>query len=399
VRAPSLRILQVVPSLVSETGGPSRSVPALGRALARIGHRVVLCTSNWANRGTAPHTSAPQCQDARYSVLTFPAQNSLLFPQLPHSPKLVRFVSDHWKDFDIIHIFSLWNPVATFVLRSLRRRRATYCLSPLGMLDPIVLRRNRWKKFPWRMLWERANIEGASLIHFTTGIEEEKAKASGFQMQRTIVVPHVVDLAAWSSLPGRAVLEERFPQVRGREVILFAGRIDWVKNLDRLLEATRLARRSRPRAMLVCAGPDNTGYRQTLERQAREIGMQEHLLFTGMLQEDELRAAYARADCFALVSKKENFGQTAAEALASGIPVVLSEGVGVGRNWPVGGPVLRVAPEPTEISQALIRMLERSASGVLPDPEARSLARNEFGQSSGVRLASAYFSLLYLQVV
>jgi glycosyltransferase involved in cell wall biosynthesis len=97
-----------------------------------------------------------------------------------------------------------------------------------------------------------------------------------------------------------------------------------------------------------------------------------------MLGGERLRAAYARGDVLALVSQKENFGLAAAEALACGLPVVVSEGVDISKAWPCEGPIRRIKPTPGEISKALIELLERSSQHGLPDPEARAFAEREF---------------------
>jgi glycosyltransferase involved in cell wall biosynthesis len=389
----SLRILQIVPSLAQETGGPTRSVPALGKALAELGHRVVLYTTGWPANEQHAESSIHREEKMDYEIITFPAQQSWFFPDLPYSPALVQAVFKNSRAFDIVHAFSLWNPVATFSLRALRRSGSVYCLSPLGMLDPVVLHRKRWKKRPWQFLWERANIENAALVHFTASLEEEKAR-DRWKLKRTIVVPQIVDLENWRVLPDRSSIESRFPQIHGCEVILFVGRINWVKNLDLLLSALPAVRRERPRAMLICAGPDNEGYQSVLEKQARALGIEDHVIFTGMLQGDLLKSAYARADVLALVSRKENFGHAAAEALACGIPVVLSNGVGIGADWPANDAMIRVEPAPGQIASALIRTLQRSAALGLPDPEACFLARNFLGTFPGAKIAAAYNSVL-----
>ena len=220
-----LRILQIVPSLDRTTGGPTRSVPSLGKALARLGHRVVLYTTSWPKYGNRDRFSVHLEDDSGYERYIFPAQRSPLFPNLPYAPALVRAVIRHSSEFDIVHNFSLWNPVATFSLRALRQSNAVYCLSPLGMLDPVVLNRNRLRKLAWRFLWEQANIEEAALVHFTTKLEEERAK-SLWKLNHTIILPHGINLENWRVLPDRRMLEARFPRIRGHEVILFVGRIN-----------------------------------------------------------------------------------------------------------------------------------------------------------------------------
>jgi glycosyltransferase involved in cell wall biosynthesis len=265
---------------------------------------------------------------------------------------------------------------------------------PHGMLDPVVLKHNRWKKLAWTALWERSNVEGASLITFNTEAEEQKARLCGWHIRNTFVLPHLVELSSWKKLPPRSAFEDHYPQVRGAEVILFVGRINWVKNLDKLIDAFATVRRSRPSAMLVCVGPDSDGYRHELEHRANALGLNGRVLFTGMLVGDELKAAYARANMAALVSQKENFGLTVAEALASGLPVVISTGVDVSAAWESEGPVRRVTPTPPEIASAIIALLERVNNLGLPDPEAQALAEKEWGRSRMRALGDAFCSVV-----
>jgi hypothetical protein len=79
----SLRILLIVPSLKRETGGPTVSVPAHGKALAKLGHQVVLYTTMWPDYCDNENLSVQKVKDSGYEIVTFPAQRSPLFRQLP----------------------------------------------------------------------------------------------------------------------------------------------------------------------------------------------------------------------------------------------------------------------------------------------------------------------------
>jgi glycosyltransferase involved in cell wall biosynthesis len=372
-----MKILHIIPSLALETGGTADGVQKICQALRKERSEVVLFTSNWPNHSdlnSIGRSSIDGCL-----IETFPSKPSWVTANFPRSPYLVAAVKERSRDFDMVVIHSLWNPLVTFAMRELRRIGASYCIMPHGMLDPVALKRNRWKKLPWAFFWEKNNIEGASLVIFNTEGEQIKARQGRWRFKRTYVFPHIVDLSEWNKLPSRSVFENKFPQVKGREVILFVGRINWVKNLDKLLESLVIVRHKRPSAILVCVGPDSDGYRSKLERRAGMLGVSDSLLFTGMMNRKDLTQAYSRGGVFALVSQKENFGLAAAEALASGLPIVLSEGVDVGRSLPSAGPIRIVRPVPEEIAEALVSMLERSHATGLPDLEARSLAEKAWG--------------------
>jgi glycosyltransferase involved in cell wall biosynthesis len=263
-----------------------------------------------------------------------------------------------------------------------------------GMLDPLVLRKHRWKKFPWSVLWEKRNIETATLLLFNSEAERSKAELCGWRLNRTFVMPHLIDLAYWADLPPKEAFHKSFPQIRGCDVILFVGRLNWVKNLDRLVDALNLVRRRRPTAVLLCVGPDSDGERKRLESRAKALGLANHVFFTGLLEGDDLKAAYACANLLVLVSKKENFGLTVADALAAGLPVVVSEGVDVAARWKSSGPVRRVQPEPEAISEAIVDLLRRGEENGLPDAEARTLARKEWGKTRLAEMVTRYQQIL-----
>ena len=388
------RVLHVLPSLSPETGGPAKSVIQLTKMIAEVGNDVSLFTTIWPRHGVLDSScSGGQWAGKNVKITIFPAVPAPLNVRLPHSPSLVKAVRNHGYEFDMIFVHSLWNPLATFAMRSLRLSKLNYCIMPHGMLDPVVLRRNRWKKLPWCLFWERANIERALLVVFNTSAEEEKARQSRWHLDQTFILPHTIELSNWKALPPRQEFEAHFPEARLREVILFVGRINWVKNLDKLVDALRIVIQKHPAAMLVCVGPDSDGHRAKIERYVQERSLETHILFTGLLEGQKLKAAYARGDVLALVSQKENFGLAVAEALACGLPVVVSDGVDVARDWPSAGPVRRVAPTPEQIAGALVELLERSADHGLPDSDARLMAEKEFSFSRISQLLDIWQSL------
>ncbi|MCJ7786101.1 MAG: glycosyltransferase, partial [Desulfobacterales bacterium] len=364
------------------------------KVIAGVGNDVSLYTTMWPRYGVLDSSCGEgQWASKDVKITIFPAVPAPLNVRLPHSPSLVKAVRNHGREFDMIFVHSLWNQLATFAMRSLRLNKLNYCIMPHGMLDPVVLRRNKWKKLPWSLFWERANIERASLVVFNTNAEEEKARQSGWHLSRTFIMPHTIELSSWKALPPRQEFEVHFPEARLRKVILFVGRINWVKNLDKLVDALELVIQKHPAAMLVCVGPDSDGHRAKIERYAQARGLETHILFTGLLEGQKLKAAYARGDVLALVSQKENFGLAAAEALACGLPVVVSDGVDVARDWPSGGPVRRVAPTPEQIARALLELLGRSADHGLPDLDARLMAEKEFSFPPVLELLDVWQSL------
>jgi glycosyltransferase involved in cell wall biosynthesis len=109
--------------------------------------------------------------------------------------------------------------------------------------------------------------------------------------------------------------------------------------------------------MLAFAGPDESSLRQQLVRAASDLGLSSRVKFSGPLYDENKWAAYRDADVFVLPSQNENFGNTAAEAVAAGTPVVVTEQCGI-------APLLKdvaglvVPHDASSIANALQRLLQ-----------------------------------------
>lgn len=108
-----------------------------------------------------------------------------------------------------------------------------------------------------------------------------------------------------------------------REYILCVGIYKPRKNHARLLKAFQLLRERGVQSQLVIAGPRGEA-KPVLQRLATELGIAKHVVFTGFVNDDDLRALYSGARVYVCPSLYEGFGFTVLEAMACGTPVVCS---------------------------------------------------------------------------
>jgi D-inositol-3-phosphate glycosyltransferase len=115
------------------------------------------------------------------------------------------------------------------------------------------------------------------------------------------------------------------------KLVLFLGRLSKKKSPDLLLRAFGevLQRSAGMRAILVFAGPEESGIRTQLDQMGSQLGAESSVRFVGPIFGESKWAAYRDADVFVLPSQNENFGNTAAEAVAAGTPVIVTEQCGV----------------------------------------------------------------------
>jgi len=193
-----------------------------------------------------------------------------------------------------------------------------------------------------------------------------------------VVIPNAADIPLHATrFAGR--FRARYPQVSDRRIILFLSRLDGKKGLDILLPAFAKTRRQYPSSTLVIAGSGNAAFVSHMQQQAARLGIASDIVWAGFLSGDEKWAALLDADIFVLPSYSESFGVAAVEAMACGLPVIVSDQVAIHREIAGARAGLVVPCGTEELAQALTSLL---ADGRL---------RNEMG-ASGYQLARAKFS-------
>jgi glycosyltransferase involved in cell wall biosynthesis len=170
-------------------------------------------------------------------------------------------------------------------------------------------------------LFERRNLDGAACLHALTRAEAEDYRHFGCT-NPIVVIPNAVHIPA--ALDPDLFLSA-YPLLRGKTLILFLGRIHFKKGLDLLVSAWAELARKWPEARLVLAGPDSENTRAGIEQRIAEAGIADRVTFTGMLDSDMKWSAYAAAACFVLPSYSEGLSTSVLEAMAAGLPIVLTE--------------------------------------------------------------------------
>ena len=198
------------------------------------------------------------------------------------------------------------------------------------MLSPYTWGRSAWRK---RLYWwavERRNLASARTVHVTSTAEAlEVAALQLHPAPSTTVIPEGVEDAAWNVPPRPDYLRQRWGGRAGdRPIVLFLSRLHPKKGIvDFLLPAFASLRGD---AFLVVAGgadehaPEHEAeVRASVER----LGLADRVALVGSVPPAERWWLFDGADVFVLPSHSENFGIVVAEAMARGVPVVVSNEV------------------------------------------------------------------------
>jgi glycosyltransferase involved in cell wall biosynthesis len=316
-----MKILQVIHSVNPQAGGTTEGLKQFSAALVRQGVAVeVLCLD-------AP--DAPWVRD-------FPLPLFALGPgagSYGYTKGSVPWLVAHASGYDMIVVNGLWQFGSFAVWLATRKTGTPYVVFPHGMLDPWFKRHyplkhlKKWLYWPWG---EYRVLRDAAAVFFTS--EEERLEArKSFWLYRCHEEVLGFGIDAPPSVEASLFLQ-KFPQLAGKRLFLFLGRMHEKKGCDLLLHAFQRVGSKKEELHLVMAGPQDGNYAAEMLRLARELALESQVTWTGMLSGDLKWSAFRAAEAFVLPSHQENFGVSVVEALASERPVLISNQVNIWRE-------------------------------------------------------------------
>ena len=216
---------------------------------------------------------------------------------------------------DIIHSHGLWIAPNIYAGKAAASAGRPLIVSPRGMLSPEALQFSALKKRVIWKAWQEPAYRHAAAWHATSLQECDDIRTFGIEAP-VAVIPNGIDL------PGKVA--SHCP-ARQQRTILFLSRIHPKKGLPALLEAWRQLAADRPDWHIVIAGPDEGGHRAVLEAIVKDMEIP-RLAFAGPVYGEAKANLLAGADLFVLPTLSENFGIAVAEALAAGLPAIVTTG-------------------------------------------------------------------------
>jgi glycosyltransferase involved in cell wall biosynthesis len=309
--------------------------------------------------------------------------------RLVFSPSLYSALRREAGGYDVVHIHNLWTFPQFAAYRQASRHDVPFIVAPCGGLDPLRRGRTRRIKAVTMALWQERMLDRARLIHFKTRAERERA-ADVVRSERGAVVPNGIRWSTFQDLPDSSEFRRR--HLRGHEgpIIMTLGRLSWEKRLDVLIRAFGQLADEVPDALLVIVGPDDEGMGAALTAAASELGVSSRVRFTGALAGEEKLAALATADLWCSTSRFENFGLAAVEALAAGLPSLISDGVQIADEIRAARAALVAPSTPEAFAAGMRRLLGDTRLQRELSERGRLFARDFDWMSIAPRLASMY---------
>jgi glycosyltransferase involved in cell wall biosynthesis len=365
-----MRIVHAILSLDPAFGGSPMVVSRLASAQASLGHDVGVIA--YSAESARERTSSALNTVPGWDKVTLHDVGPLKGVEGVLAPRVAQRIRS-MRDLDIVHLHGAWSSSTLAGARAARRLGVAYVVCAHGMLDPWCLAQSALKKKIALGVAYRRVFNRAAFMHVLNRDERDLMAPLGLRMP-TEIIPNGVFLEEFASLPPAGTFRASRPELGDAPYVLFLSRLHHKKGLDYLADAFAIVADSNERAHLVVAGP-NGGARADFERRVEPIRERVHVV--GPLYGEDKLAALADAACFCLPSRQEGFSIAVTEALACGLPAVVSEACHFPEVAESGAGEV-VALEGAAIGAALIRVLSDADLRTSMGAAGKALVRERF---------------------
>ncbi|MFP6565700.1 MAG: glycosyltransferase [Dehalococcoidia bacterium] len=376
-----MKVLQVVPSLAPEWGGPVKVVNELAGALEAIGVSSEIISAQGRRVGN------PETVTNDIPIHLFET-GPLARLWTAHTPRLKKTLARKIPDFDLVHIQELWHYPGYIASKIARSRNVPYIVTIHGELNEWNLQQKRLKKQIYMTAIQRGILQKSAALHAITQAESNRIRQLEIETP-VAMIPNGTHTEEFENLPDRSQFVSRYPELENRLIVLFLGRIQQKKGLDILAQAFGNLARTRDDVRLVVAGPDEDNTLTEVKTILKSHGALEKAVFPGMLTGEQKLEALSAADIFALTSYSEGFSVALLEALSAGLPLVITDEC----NFPEVGDSRAgfvVRPNDSEIASALMSLLDSADLRREMSENARRLVRSNY---TWERIAEKMFTL------
>jgi glycosyltransferase involved in cell wall biosynthesis len=387
-----MRILHVTPAYepALRFGGASRSVSRYNHGLAHLGHEVTVFTTNF---GQNPEINLPLNSPVELEGVRVYYFATKFTSKFAYSKSLREACRKFLRDFDIVHLTSLWWYPEIAAWLEAKRQHIPYVVSPTGGLSKYSLSQKSLKKYLYLKIVGGRILNQSQAIHYKSELERELAKHLKWAPS-SFIVPNGFNQTEFEELPDQITARKNMGFPLENYTIVFLGRLHAVKNLPELVKAIAEAKKTIPNLSLVLAGPDG-GEEAALKALAKNLGVSESVFFPGLILPGQRNSLLRSADLAALISLHENFGNAAVEAMLTGVPVIVTDRVSICREVARDGGGMVVPLDANGMATAIIQLLSAPDKLKEMGQVAAISARRRYGINAvAQKMATAYEDIL-----
>jgi glycosyltransferase involved in cell wall biosynthesis len=322
-----MRILHVFNFLSPNANGSITLIRQLSKALSKRGHKVGIFTSDFELSREYIESLHP------VEIYSYSSWLNLRGLYLYLSPSTVLKAKAIVKEFDLIHLHCLRSLPNIVIHHYARKYNIPYIIDAHGSTPRAP---KGGKGFRWLLRWlfdiafGYRILRDASKIIAETEVGVNEYKELGVNQDKIVLISPPFDTEEFSQLPPLGRFRDKY-NIKEKHIIMFLGRIHWIKGIDFLVESFYELARLRKDIILAIVGPDD-GYKPTLEGLIEKLNLSDKVLFTGFLSGEEKLSALADADVVVQTSRYEQGAWAPFEAVLCNTPIIVTSNSGAGED-------------------------------------------------------------------
>ena len=366
-----MRVLHVIPYMSPVFGGPPEVVKAMVKASLSHGHEVLVFSTSIGLNGNI----SGEVNSSSFDVKTYRLFLTSFFGLWFYSKNLNSELKKLSSSIDLVHLHIPFTGPFYFAAKWARKNNIPYVISSHGMLDGWSMSHKKVKKWLYYYLIERKTLKKALKIHVTSLIEKNEVENLGLSVPLEIISLPVFygnRESELKPLDKNDIVDDEVPH------ILFIGRLHHVKGIPYLLKALEILRQRGMILKLDLAGAGDPKYEQKIKELINRHGLESWVILHQHVDGAQKQILYKKASVFVLPSLHENFGLAAAEAMLAGLPVVVTDQVGIAidvSKFEAG--IVVPACDSNSLAKAIDKVI--GAKSLKMASSALELAKNEYG--------------------
>lgn len=303
-------------------GGPAKIIYDHAEIQLNQGHEVSVLTPIWPNDELYP---APKGMKV---VAVKKHWFSKFFPEF--SLEALQWLKQNHQNYDVIHVhgpFHFLGMLPWFI-----GFKGVKAITVHGLLDKWAINHGYWKKKIVSFFIQKSIFKRADIIQINNEDErQDLINYLGYTHQNVRLIPNGMKVENFLNQKKEGTFKTNLGIENNQKVFLFLSRLNIKKGLDILLQAWKVLKNENKsdNSVLILAGPDD-GYLAYCQAFIIQNDLSKSIKTIGMLTGEPKTEALNQSDFFVLPSYSEGFSIAVLEAMASKLPVIVSDRVGFG---------------------------------------------------------------------
>ena len=312
-----MRILFISSALHKEFGGPPVAVLGAALSLANLGHQVTVFVFGQSRMSVSSNNDFyEKLKSERIEVIIAKSWKTRVYGGIG-SISDIGNLFNKLKSNDIVSMHQVYNYQNIVSTLFCLITKTPFTVMPHGTLTKYQKKNHYLRKLLVRQIFVGFVLMRARAIFVATQIEKDEINPS--------LKPKTVVVGLGVPIPAISKSIEEYESGKDFFIFLYMGRIAPKKRLDIAIEAFYcLPKEVRICSKLVICGSGDSDYIKSMVDRVKKLSIADRVDFKGWVSAEEKSMILNNSDCFLLTSEDENFAIAAGEALAYGVPCILS---------------------------------------------------------------------------